>query len=61
MIMGFLRKTVPDIVAMNPEMHQIIRADPTEPDIPMIPFGEIKIPGGGFCFIFKKISCLFLL
>ena len=60
MIMGFLRKSFPDIVAMKPEMHQIIKADPTEPDIPIIPFGEIKIPGAGFCFKFKKISCLFL-
>ena len=40
-------------------MHQIIKADPTEPDIPMIPFGEIKIPGRGFSFVFRKLSCLF--
>ena len=59
MILNFLRKTFPDIVAMKPEMHQIIKADPTEPDIPMIPFGEIKIPCGGCCFIFKISSFLF--
>ena len=36
---------------MNPEMHHIIKADPTDPDIPIIPFGEIKIPEIGFDFL----------
>jgi len=29
---------------MKPQITQIIKADPTEPDIEMIPVGEINIP-----------------